>query len=37
VNTLQRTVYGGDLWLDVEDGAAIKGINLINGYDFVRD
>ncbi len=36
-NALRFTVYGGDVWLDVEDWAAIKGIDLINGDYFVPD
>jgi len=36
-NALRLIVYGGDVWLDVEDWAAIKGIDLINGDDLVPD
>lgn len=36
-NALRFTVYGGDVRLNVEDWATIKGIDLVNGDYFVLD
>jgi len=36
-NALRFTIYGGDVGLDVEDRAAIEGIDLVNGDYFVPD
>jgi len=37
LNAFRFTVYGRDVRLDVEDWAAIKGIDLVNGDYFVLD